>query len=116
MIHVVAAGLMTLDAQGRFRPKETVTRLEAARALVSLAKLLTVDLPPGEAAPMADAAEIPPDERSVAAAAIGAGLIPTEEGRFRPAGTIPREQVALAIGQLVGFEWSHAPAAASPGK
>ncbi len=105
--HVVAAGLMSVDGEGRFRPGDPVTRLEGAEALAALATLLNgSQLAAGDALP--DEAEIPAERRAAARSAVASRLVALRDGRFHAAETIARGEAALAIGKLIGFDWDAA--------
>jgi len=92
----IAMGI--LDSRAGFDPAAPVTRLQAARLLVNaqgygpLARLFTLFR-----LDAADAARVPAAERGYAAAAAGLGLLPLEDGHFRPDSTITRGQAAQIL-------------------
>ncbi|MBE0467111.1 MAG: S-layer homology domain-containing protein [Candidatus Desulforudis sp.] len=92
----VAMGI--LDAGDRPDPNAPATRLQAARLLVNaqgygpLAKLAHLFQFQAE-----DAGSVPASEKGYAAAAAGLALLPLEDGRFRPAGTLTRGEAAQIL-------------------
>jgi hypothetical protein len=107
VVKVVSAGWMPLDASGAFAPDGTLTREQAAAVLVRAAH---TDLPSLEQAvrtvAVDDAADITPDLRAAAVAALEAGLLTAGETRFRPADALTRGEAAQALGRIIGFTWS----------
>jgi len=92
----VAMGI--LDTPGQLEPLAPTARVQAARLLVNaqgfgpLAKLAALFR--FEAA---DAASVSPGDRGYAASAVGLGLLPLEDGRFNPTGTITRGEAAQIL-------------------
>jgi len=105
MAKAVHARLLEVDSRGLFHPEATVSRQEAARALVRAWELDRGRKLPTEPVVLADDSEIPIAYRPAVFAAIRAGWIPLEAGRFRPEKPIVRRDAASALGRLIGFPW-----------
>jgi hypothetical protein len=92
----VAMGI--LDTPAQLAPLAPTTRIQAARLFVNAAGFG----PLAKLAPLfrfeaADAGSVPPEDKGYAAAAVGLGLLPLEDGRFKPAGTVTRGEVAQIL-------------------
>lgn len=92
-------GVMAAQADGMFRPKEEITRLELATVA---ARSIGMGDAPGLTLNVADAGAIPQTSRSTIAAAIEKRLISVVGAReFRPAQKATRSEVAQALDVLM---------------
>jgi cyanophycinase len=103
---VVDAGLMQLDAGGRFRPDDEVTRLDAVRAFVGLAERSRTERLAVDPVDWADRDDVPVLDREAVFAAVNAGLLGLDDhGCIRPAAPLTRREAAEAIYRAIGFSW-----------
>ena len=103
VVPVIAAGLMTLDRAGRFRPQDAVTREEAAMSLIGLAKLFGFEPPVTEAIQLKDDADISAASReSVHAADSEQAWCRQAMGTSAPLAAFTREEASC--GDLPG-DW-----------
>jgi cyanophycinase len=103
---VVDSGLMKLDGDARFRPGDAVTRLEAARAFVGVARHSRSGRLAVDPIRFSDHDEVPASDREAVFAAIRASLLRSDNfGRFRPVDPLKRREAAEAIYVAVGFSW-----------
>ena len=89
-------GIMLADDQGRFRPNQSITRGELASAI---AQTIRLELPRGKPSEITDVLDGAPAAHEIALVA-AAGLMPTEDGRFRPTELISRQQAATVLVRL----------------
>jgi len=107
---LLAAGLVELDPQGRFRPSEPILRQEAAEVLARLLRLTrspTVDHPQSstERPTFADGEKLPSTLQQAARESIHAGLLAAADGKFRPTEPLIRREAAVAFYRLLRFPW-----------
>jgi hypothetical protein len=106
VVQVVAAGLMKLDADGRFRPTEAVTRIGAAQALICLSEQYGMKRPPADPLPLKDEIDLPVPHRAAVFMALRAGLMRVDkENRFHPASFLTRQEAAEALYRVIRFSW-----------
>ena len=74
VVRCVAAGLMKLGADGRFRPAEAVTRIDAAQSLVRFAERNGTKGPPADPLQFKDVSELPVPDRAAVFLAPACGL------------------------------------------
>lgn len=95
---VRAQAMGILEEKDTVDPTVPITRLQAARLLVNgqgygpLAKLASIFR-----LETSDAGSVPPTDVGYAAAAVGLGLLPLEDGAFRPAGGLTRGETARIL-------------------
>ena len=99
----VALGIMESHEDGEFAPWETVTRAEAAVVLTRLLGCIgTVpEVRQSALQALTDAADIPEDARDGVAVMSAAGLMQTQDGRFRPNDAITTEQVISLLVRML---------------
>ncbi|MGO9112575.1 MAG: cyanophycinase [Thermoguttaceae bacterium] len=102
---VVHAELLKIDSRGLLHPEATVSRQEAAYALVRAWELDRGRKLPAEPVVLADDSDVATAYRGVIYAAIRAGWMPLEAGRFRPTKPIVRRDAASALDRLIGLPW-----------
>jgi cyanophycinase len=106
---VVAAGLLKLDANGRFQPDQAVTRLDAARALSLLHPQAEKEGQRANKPVPGDIAGLLAEDRAAVVAAVNAGLIGLlHAGRFESNKSLTRQDAATALCRLIGFPWATA--------
>ena len=101
----IHAKLLAVDSHGRFHPEATVSRQEAASALIHAWELDRGRKLAAERVALADESDVAAVDRSAVFAAVRAGWFPLEAGRFRPASPLLRRDAASALSRLVGLPW-----------
>jgi cyanophycinase len=103
---VLEARLLELDAAGMFRPDDPVPRQIAAVALARAWPMgRSENLSPQDVS-IVDLAEVLQSMRTSVFAAIHAGLLPLDQGHFRPLRPVTRAEAAEAICRLIGLSWN----------
>ncbi len=106
VVRVVAAGLMKLAADGRFRPGEAVARIDAAKSLLGFAERQGMKCPPANPFPLKDEIDLPVPDRAAVFTALRAGFMRVDkENRFRPASFLTRQEAAEALYGVIRFSW-----------
>jgi cyanophycinase len=100
----VHARLLDLDSRGLFHPEAAVSQQEAAYALVQAWQLDHGGKLPAEPIPLADSGALAVHREAVYAA-IHAGWLKVEAGRFQATKPITRRDAAVALGRLLGLSW-----------
>ena len=101
---VLEARLLELDSEGMFRPADLVPRQSQplrwpAWSLGRSEKLSS------EPVTLADLAEVPQSASTSVFAVIHAGMLPADQGHFRPLRPVTRTEAAEAICRLIGLSW-----------
>jgi hypothetical protein len=92
---------LDVDAGGRFRPTENVTRLVAAVALVRVAGLREeAEAKANSPLAFVDGLSVPANLRGYVAVAVSKGFIQSSGNLFRPQNSLTRGELAQAIAQI----------------
>ncbi len=106
IVKVVAAGLMKLDSNNRFRPNQAVTRIDAAHSLVHLAERCGLARSSDKPVLLNDDADLSAADREVLFAAIRANLVRLgKENRLNPTEAFSRQEAAEALYRVIDFSW-----------
>lgn len=105
---VVRAGVMEPFPNHTFQPRNVVHRLEMAQVVARVLRLVAARRPaPGRewAAARPQIADLPPTHLGypAAAAAVSAGVMPLQDGLFRPARPVAGAEAVEVIGRLEGL-------------
>lgn len=95
-----ALGIAGGSGDGRFRPRDAVSRQEAAALVARALRSAGAGLPDGgetALAAFADASEAAAYARSELAALVGAGLLQGAAGKLRPQGQLTRAEAAVLL-------------------
>lgn len=98
--------LLELDPSGNFRPDGPISRQDAARILMELHSYNGGSEAKNAPVTLIEDSAINPANRVFVTAALQAGLLHTDDGRFRPDDDLTRQEAAKAIFQILQFPWS----------
>jgi hypothetical protein len=96
---------MELDAQGRFRPADPISRHEAAEVFARLMRMVDYRTTEAEPPALSDTEQLPPAAKTAVLEAVRAGLLDVHQRRFRPSDSLTRGEAAVAFYRLLQLPW-----------
>ena len=97
--------LFELDPSGNVRPDGSVSRQDAARIFMELHAYNGGPNTKSASVTLIDDSSIKPANRGFVLTALQAGLLQSDDGRFRPDDDLTRKEAAAAIFKILQFPW-----------